>query len=841
MVATRKAARTEPVVVGDKLLWGHVAAVPSQSPMPGMPWWAAPGPTVIQNKDGTFMTTFAYRGPDVTMMDYAQWCLYLEGWNRLLKQLRSGWAMWADEWHEPARPYPKSRWTNPAGAFVDALRETAHNQGDLSDTDQFLTLTWQPPSWRKQYWYDSIFVKRTQQRFLAEDTVQLRQYIQAMERVFDTLGPLLRRCAWLSPKGLAAYLRRQVSWDRHPIAMPEGGHYLDRRLGTTRYQTGFTPVLGEGPYARYLRPITIRTWPKTLGITVPATLQQFGDPYRYTVRHIFLDNAEAKKILKGYANRWQFQVLPLSVHAMDAWNGTRTRWDDPDVPVNEEARERVYELQRAIAAVSSEDIGYGYSSPVITLWAESPHLLAQRERSVLKLLQVDELSLEPEYENADEAWQSTHVGNAYVNVRNPPISTRAGAFLAPHGAIDDGDAYDEHWHGNAILTASSQGHPYYLSLHRPGSERGNFMIIGPTRKGKSALLALLGLGAFKYDGIQIFAFDRGSSLYCATLMAQGAHYTLGTGLKAGFQPLGDVETEAARRFRHEWVQNLLEAEGETLTVEDRTDLWEALRHLARQPRAERRLTLYRRYVQTPRLKRALEPYCEGERYDFFDAPQDSFQFGAQWTTFEMGAMFELPAHVCALALDYLLHEMEQTFDGRPTLLLLDEAWQFAKHPILWPKIHRYLKAEAKNNVCLGLSSQETVDLRDSEIWQALQGAIDKWIFLPNEAAMNPDVLPHYQACGLSDAHTALLPLMVPYRDYLLKDGQHVRVLQCAMDPLQRCPVASSTPQEIRALRRLTEAPLDEPLMAAWLRSRGFEEAAGMYTEFFGAPAEGVAR
>ena len=512
--------------------------------------------------------------------------------------------------------------------------------------------------------------------------------------------------------------------------------------------------------------------------------------------------------------------------------GRRTSWDNPDVPVNEEARERVYELQRAIADVSSEDIGYGHGSPVITLWAETPHRLAQRERTVLKLLQVDELNLEPEYENADEAWQSTHVGNAYANVRHPLVSTRAGAFLVPHGAIDDGDVYDDHWKGPPILTASSQGHPYYLSLHRPGSERGNFMIIGPTRKGKSALMALLGLGALKYKDIQIFAWDVGNSLYCATMMAGGAHYTIGGSLESGFQPLGDLDSEAALRFRQEWVQDLFEAEGETVSVDDRAAIRAALVALARQPRSERRLTLYRRYLQVPRLKRALEPYCEGERYACFDASQDSFAFGAQWTTFEMGAMFDLPPHVGALGMAYMFHEVEQCFDGRPTLLLLDEAYRLAKHPIFWPKIHRYLKSEAKNNVCLGLSSQEGVDMRDSEIWQALQGTIDKWIFLPNEAALNPNVVPHYQACGLTDAHTALLPLMTPYRDYLVKDGPHVRVMQCAMDALQRCPVASSTPEEIRALRRLAAQPLEEPLIAAWMRSRGHIEAADLFIEFY---------
>jgi type IV secretion system protein VirB4 len=440
------------------------------------------------------------------------------------------------------------------------------------------------------------------------------------------------------------------------------------------------------------------------------------------------------------------------------------------------------------------------------------------------------MSLEPEYENADEAWQSTHVGNTYANVRNPLNSTRASAFLIPHGAIDPGEPWDYHWKGPAILTASSQGHPYGLSLHRRGSERGNFMVFGPTRKGKSALMTSLGMGALKYQDIQIFGWDLGYSMYCATMMAGGAHYTLGTSTQDGFQPLGNLDSESALRFRQELLEDLFLAEGETITTDDRAAIWDALVHLARQPRAERRLTLYSRYLQVPRLKRTLEPYCVGQRYGCFDAARDSFALGAQWTTFEMRALFDMPPHVAALGMKYMFHEVERCFDGRPTLLLLDEGWQAAKHPIFWPKIHYYLKAQAKNNVCLGLSSQEVIDMRDTEIWQALQGSIDKWIYLPNEAAMNTDVLPQYQATGLAEQHIALLPLMRPYRDYLVKDGQHVRVMQMELDPLQRYIVAASKPDEIRALQRLAVCDLKEPLMAAWLRAQGYTDEAQLYSE-----------
>src|SRR5215471_2309578 len=105
----RREYRKEPRRLADRLLWGKVVHGPQELPRPGE---APSTPTVIQNKDGAFMATLAYRGPDVRMMDYTSWCLYLEGWNRLVKRMGAGWALWADEWHEASTAYPQSRWTN---------------------------------------------------------------------------------------------------------------------------------------------------------------------------------------------------------------------------------------------------------------------------------------------------------------------------------------------------------------------------------------------------------------------------------------------------------------------------------------------------------------------------------------------------------------------------------------------------------------------------------------------------------------------------------------------------------------------------------------------------------
>ena len=639
----RKEFRTEPRRLADHLLWSKLVYGPEEALAPGR---APTTPTVVQNKDGALMATLHYRGPDVTMLDYTQWCVYLEGWNRLLKRLGSGWALWADEWHEPSTAYAQSVWTNPTAYFVDSVRKTLFESGQLYETRHYLTLTWQPPSARQRYWLDTIFVQQAATRAVSEDAQHLQQCVGAMEKFADALSHLMPECGWGTPKDTLSYLHRCVSWDRHTVGLPEMPEDLDMRLSSTRFTHGHTPRLGT----RLLRLLGVRHWPGALGVTIPATLQHLPFPYRFTVRYICLDTPKAKRVLNGIRRRWEVQVLPIWTHIADAWNGTKTDWQDPTATVNEEAREHAYALQRAVTSLANGDIAYGYCSPTILLWSdteindEDPTTVRKaraeldaREREVIKLLTGDEFIVESETVNASRAWLGTMPGDAYSNVRNPLLPTRVFAFLLPHAAVWSGPTWDYHFNGPPLFMTASHGQPFRYVLHQ--GEVGNTMIVGPTRSGKSGLLGLMGMQALRYPSAQLFAFDRDYSLYCATLMAGGAHYNLGGDTQRGFHPLGHLHRgEHEMRWVQDWLQDLMIAQDVPPTPDERGEIWAALQRVADHPAAERRLSTFARYMQVQRLKQALVPFLEGERYGFFDAAEDSFGLGEVWTTFEMGQL-----------------------------------------------------------------------------------------------------------------------------------------------------------------------------------------------------------
>src|SRR3546814_3486527 len=71
--------------------------------------------------------------------------------------------------------------------------------------------------------------------------------------------------------------------------------------------------------------------------------------------------------------------------------------------------------------------------------------------------------------------------------------------------------------------------------------------------------------------------------------------------------------------------------------------------------------------------------------------------------------------VVAPVLSYLFHRLKERFDGRPTLLILDEAWIFLDHPLFAARIREWLKVLRKKNVSVVFATQSLADIAQSLI------------------------------------------------------------------------------------------------------------------------------
>src|SRR5690606_25900648 len=123
-------------------------------------------------------------------------------------------------------------------------------------------------------------------------------------------------------------------------------------------------------------------------------------------------------------------------------------------------------------------------------------------------------------------------------------------------------------------------------------------------------------------------------------------------------------------------------------------------------------------VQNAAVQAALRPYTEdGAMGGVFDGAEDRLEL-SDVVLFEMDQIMARPK-AAAPALLHLFDRLEERFDGKPALLILDEAWLFLDSPILAARIREWLKTLGKKNVAVGFATQPLADIADSAIAPAL--------------------------------------------------------------------------------------------------------------------------
>jgi type IV secretion system protein VirB4 len=332
----------------------------------------------------------------------------------------------------------------------------------------------------------------------------------------------------------------------------------------------------------------------------------------------------------------------------------------------------------------------------------------------------------------------------------------------------------------------------------------------------------------------VFLFDKGSSARATTYFVGGEFYALGSGAEgATFQPLAQIEQDADRGWASEWIAGLVARQSVPITPELKKEIWDALSSLASRPREQRTLTVFRAFVQNAAVKAALEPFTGSGPYaDILDANVTKLGDGS-WQTFEMEALYGRPPAI-APTLDFLFHRLEGRFDGRPTLLVLDEAWLFLDDPLFAGKIREWLKTLRRRNVSVVFASQSLDDIANSNIASALIENCPTRIFLPNDRAEEPKTRELYESFGLSARQIQIIATAVPKSQYYYQSRSGNRLFELGLSPTALAVVGSSSRDDLNVIddtldrvgvSGFADAFLAHKLSAASRRKENVHEAA----------------
>ena len=123
------------------------------------------------------------------------------------------------------------------------------------------------------------------------------------------------------------------------------------------------------------------------------------------------------------------------------------------------------------------------------------------------------------------------------------------------------------------------------------------------------------------------------------------------------------------------------------------------------------------------------------------------------------------------------------------------------------------------------ANQSLADIETSTIAPAIVESCPTRIFLPNERAVEPQILAIYRRFGLNDRQIEILARATPKRDYYCQSRRGNRLFELGLGDVALAFVAASSKADQLRIAQLTETEGADGFAAAWLRARGVDWAA----------------
>jgi type IV secretion/conjugal transfer VirB4 family ATPase len=797
-----------------------------------LPWAALVAEGVILNKDGSFQRTFSFRGPDLESATEAELVSACARANNVLKRFGTGWALFFEAERREALGYPASQFPDAASWLVDQERRAGFEaEGAHYESRYHLTLTFLPGADGADAAGRSL-VDRPDAAEGRDWRSALASFVAETTRALDLFAAFMPEVRALTSAETLTYLHGCISNRRHAVAVPETPIYLDGLLADVPLVGGLEPMLGE----RHLRTLTIAGFPNMSRPGIFDALNEADFAYRWMTRFIALDKQDATKLLTKLRRQWFNKRKSVTAMLREVM------YNQPAQLLDTDADNKVVDADLALQALGGDHVAFGYLTTTITVSDKDRARVENKIRAIERIIGGLGFTTIREGVNAVEAWLSSLPGHAYANVRQPIVHTLNLAHLMPLSSVWAGPSRNAHLNAPPLLMAKTGGStPFRLSTHV--GDVGHMMVVGPTGAGKSVLLALIALQFRRYAGSQIYIFDKGFSARAAVLAMGGAHHALGMGSNddlssqgtLAFQPLQRIDEALERSWAAEWIAALLDAEKVTVTPEVKDAVWSALNSLASAPPQERTMTGLALLLQSNALRTAIQPYTlDGPHGRLLDAAESGFQF-ADVLCFETEALLG-QASVVAPVLTYLFHRLEERFTGRPTLLILDEAWIFLDHPLFAARIREWLKTLRKKNVAVLFATQSLADIADSSIAPAIIESCPQRILLPNDRAIEPQGRAAYERFGLNDRQIELVSRATPKRQYYLQSANGNRLFELGLGPVALALAGASDPASQKRIDAILNENGAAQFAAHFLQSADLAWAADLLGTFPGAPS-----
>jgi len=782
-----------------------------------MPWGGLVGLGIMDCKDGSYLTSYQIRGPDLESATESEvggvhWQL-----SNVLKRVLSPSAIWFEMRRRPSQEYPPSVASPMFALISDAERrrqfqaESAHFESEF-----FLTLGYRPPSLTDALWTRFIVThmpKRMDQHLAAS----LEAFQALTERFTDLLKGSVPYVTPLDDAALLRYLKYCATLRDQPVHVPDPPDDLDWYLADRDLSAGFSPMLmdREGHH-EHLRVCTIRTFPDETIAGMLDPLRNVDFELRFMSRFLPLSQPEAEAQLRKLEKQWLTTEVSFGGMLSHVLGGGQTR-----------VRGSHGELWAKDADAARQEnftdvVRFGRWTACVVVWSHDMTELNRRMRAVEQIIHSTGLGCHWETLNAIDAWCGTMPGHWQANVIQPIIHTLNKAQLEPISAPWAGVTWNDHLNGPPLLYAQTNGNtPFRVSLWV--GDVGNTLFVGPVGSGKSTdILFALSQFIARYQRAQGYILEVGASGKALTYTMGGQYFDLGSP-DLMFQPLRTIHDEQQRRWAHEWVLDRFVESGLTLTPEDRNELWRALSNLATAPAQQRTLTGLMLTLQSRELREALKYYTiDGPHGLLLDADMDGLSRGT-FQGFDLKSLLD-KRRVVPAVLSYVLHRLEDCLNGSPTVLVCDDFAKYFDFPIFVDILDSLLRLRRKDNLAVWFSTQTGADILGTKIAQLVLDSCMTRVLLPNPSALDSANDEVYHALRMNPRQRRLIARAQPKCQFYFDSPQGSRLCDLPLDGIALAVCGANSDEDRKLVDRLYADTGPIGFLPAFVQAKGLEAA-----------------
>jgi type IV secretion system protein TrbE len=713
----------------------------------------------ILHKDFSLSKHFCYQPPDLSAANDQQCDYYASVWKHALHFLGNGWMVETQIISQPYQPPPKTiHYPEIVSSILNDERRQQYANTEYYNTLYRLSITWKPPSHMLQKLERFTFSMKNETKpkhfSLVFDEFKKRctEFINYLKKAVCSIVPL-------ENAQLTSFLANCISGEVALLNKADVGHFLDCYLSTYDFIAGFEPKIGN----KEIAVLTLDELPTHSYPCLLETLNHLPLAYRWSSRFITLDRSTAHNYLKRYEKSWSSKAIGLAGVVRESL-GLPSQLD-------QYAQGNVENLIHAQTDNMAGDIAHGFYNSVIVLMHENKALLNEKSQEVTSVIQQLNFKVRRERVNACEAYLGSFPGHGDYNLRKMLVDTNyvshafliSGFYQGEWQAPSNMPGYEKK---SPLLVATMyHSRPFALNIHV--SDVGHCAILGPTGSGKSTLIAMLMLGHRQYQGSRIIMFDKDYSNQTVIQALEGQYYDL-TEQTCQFSPLARVKANdnASIDEAVSWLTECCYLQNVEVTPTKKQLLQQAVQRLAYEEDCYKNLNHLS--IQEPTIRAALAAFNSGMVQFLLNGTKIN-TINNDVVGFNMGDLISnnTQSNASAIAiLKAIFNElMIQFSDQRPTLLILEEAWLYLKHPLFLNQLTDWFKTLRKANVAVIFISQDLHDIVESSAASTIQTACMTRIYCPNKAACESHIAAQYKNFGLNELQIEQIAKAMPKRDY----------------------------------------------------------------------------